>query len=646
MTFLKKSISAIGIFAGLNCIGQPVKPDTTIHMKEAVIVSNRLQLFTPGNKIQTIDSFALKNNATNSLSDIISSQTQVQMNSYGAGALSTPSFRGTGSSHTAVLWNGFNMQDVLNGLVDFSLIPGFFLDNVRIQSGGCGALYGSGAIGGAIDLNNHLLFDEGVKASIIGSYGSYANQFIGTLLKLSESKFSGSIRVFDHSIKNNFQFNNIYQPEFPRQELLNAETKQQGALIDNTILINEKQELNFHLWFQNSDHNIPSLMNDTLKSQQNEKNQFVRRTLDWKKTGKKSLFIIRVGAFNNDKYFEDPSYNIKVDYHSVSSIYEFENNFRINKNLKINSGLNYTHEKGSSPSLDKTHIRDRSAIFASLKYNLNNKSIQAVVSIRDEFVNNSNTPPTYSMGLDGELCKGLHIKGNINKSYRIPSFNDLYWNDMVWNMFGNPDLKNEEGINEEMSLNYSRVFSKVNFEASTTVFNSNVTNWILWEPIDNYSKWTPMNVDTVWSRGIELNADIAYTLNNFMLEFSGMYTYLKTTDESKSADSAVKQKQLIYVPKQKLVANMRIGYKKFLCQITESLVSDRFTNAENTDKVNGYSLSDIVISKEMAYKDYVFNLDFHLNNMFNKSYEVMQYYPMPFRNYQVGLRIDFNKANK
>ena len=104
-----------------------------IKIKEVVVTSNRLQQFTSGNKIQTIDSTALKNNATNSLAELISSQTQIQINSYGPGALASPSFRGSGSSHTAVLWNGFNMQDILAGGVDFSQIPDFFLDDVKIQ---------------------------------------------------------------------------------------------------------------------------------------------------------------------------------------------------------------------------------------------------------------------------------------------------------------------------------------------------------------------------------------------------------------------------------------------------------------------------------------------------------------------------------
>jgi len=643
----KRILLMIGLSVAIHAFGQKEKQaDTLINMKAAIITSSRIQQYTQGNKIQTIDSLALKNNATNTLSEIISTQTSVQINSYGAGALSNPSIRGTGSAHTAILWNGFNLQDVLNGSIDFSQIPGFFLDDVKLQFGGCGALYGSGALGGAISLNNNSIFDKGIFASFLTSYGSFENHFEGASCVISENEINASIRVFNHSIKNNFDFVNPYHDGSPKQKLLNAETKQLGALIDNSILIAKNQKLSFHLWFQNNDHNIPSLMNDTSKSQQNEKNQFVRRTIDWSRIGEKSELFVRAGYFNNYKYYVDPTYNIRTDYRSVSSIYEFENNYKFNPNFKLNSGLNYTHEIGESPNLDNTHVRDRYTLFSSLRYSLLNEKVKAVISIREEMINERSSPLTYSFGMDAEVFKGFNLKGNVNKSYRIPSFNDLYWNDLVWNMFGNPDLKSEEGFNEEFGLNYHTKINEISCEVGVTAFNSNVTNWILWQPINNYSMWTPMNVDTVWSRGLEFNAGITYRTDELLMKISGMYTVMKATNESKAADSTLKHKQLIYVPEQKLVANVLIGYKGFSLTYSESYVGNRFTTADNTGDVKAYSTGDFILSKELNYKNYNLSLDFHINNAWDKTYEVMQYYPMPSRNYQLGLRIDFNKAKQ
>ena len=592
-----------------------------------------------------MDSIALGNNITNTLGDIISSQSPVQMNSYGTGALSTASFRGTGAARTAVLWNGFNLQDVLNGQVDFNQIPAFFLDDVELQFGGCGALYGSGAIGGAVNLSNDRIFKEGIRKTFLTSFGSFGSHFEGAECSIGQKTFSSSIRAFNSGITNNFEYRNPYQPGDPKQKLENSSTTQQGALVDNDFLINKEQRLSFHVWFENIDHDIPSLMNDTAKSKQNQKDQIVRQTYEWNRTGKKADYFVRTGFFNSSEVFTDPNSNMDDDYKSLSSVSEFENNYKFNTNFKLNSGCSYTHEQGESPELDRKHERDREAAFASLKYNLKNEKFKAVVSLRKEMVNSQLSPLTYSLGMDGEVTKRINVKANINKSYRIPDFNDLYWSEMSWGMFGNPNLKSEEGLNEEVSLNYATLKNKPSVEAGITAFNSNVTNWIMWEPISNTFNWTPMNVDTVWSRGLELNLAFAFKAGNLQMKVSGMYSYLLTTNESKAADSAVRHKQLIYVPKNRVVANLFCGYKNYSLTYSQNFTGKRFTNAEDTAMVKAFRTGDLIVSRSFSFKNksYKLSVDVHLNNIWNEKYEVVQYYPTPGRNIQVGAKLRFER---
>ncbi|MFA6924551.1 MAG: TonB-dependent receptor plug domain-containing protein [Bacteroidales bacterium] len=637
----KKILVLAGIIAGFQSYSQKTKFSDTVKIKEVTITSTRLQNYTVGNKIQTIDSAALKNNATYSLSELISSQTQVQINSYGPGAQASPSFRGSGAAHTAVLWNGFNIQDVLFGSIDFSQIPGFFLDEVKIQAGGAGALYGSGAIGGAINLNNNLFFNKGLKTSFITSYGSFSNYFNGAECRISEKKFSASVKVFDHSMKNDFEYS---LNGAPKQKLINSATKQQGALIDYALALNEKQKLTAHIWFNNNEHKLPfdSYM---MPGKAIQTDNSIRRTIEWNRIDDKSEFFLRTAYFNNYQKYDDIALNSVSNYNSSTSITEFENNYKFSSSFKLNSGLNYTHDKGESPNLDNTHIRDRSTIFSSLKYNTLNNKFKTVLSLREEIVNSIVSPLTYSFGFDGEIIKGLNLKGNVNKSYRIPTFNDLYWFDPVYMMFGNPKLKDEEGLNEELSLNYNINKKNILFEVGATGFNSNVSNWILWQPVENSFIWTPMNVDTVWSRGVEFNFNFEYKTGSFFAKLSGMYTVLKTTNESKLADSTIKNKQLIYVPENKAVANLVIGYKRFAVTYSHNYIGKRFADAANTTSVDEYNIGNVILSKVFVYKDYDFTIDFHINNVWAQSYQVMQYYPMPGRNYQIGLKINFNKPN-
>ncbi len=69
--------------------------------------------------------------------------------------------------HTAILWNGFNIQNAMLGQTDLSLLPAVFFDEVEIEYGGSSAVWGSGAVAGSIHLNNRAGFGRGLKTANI-----------------------------------------------------------------------------------------------------------------------------------------------------------------------------------------------------------------------------------------------------------------------------------------------------------------------------------------------------------------------------------------------------------------------------------------------------------------------------------------------
>ena len=49
--------------------------------------------------------------------------------------LSTVAFRGTGPSHTQVVWNGMRINSPMLGMTDFSMIPSYFVDDAQLLHG-------------------------------------------------------------------------------------------------------------------------------------------------------------------------------------------------------------------------------------------------------------------------------------------------------------------------------------------------------------------------------------------------------------------------------------------------------------------------------------------------------------------------------
>ena len=134
------------ILQSFQVVSQNSITDTTFQLKEIVVTENRVKNFFAGIKIHQIDSNDLKRYAFNNLADLLANDNSLFVKSYGAGSLATTSFRGGSANHTAILWNGFNLNSPMNGQLDLALVPNNFVNKVSIRYGGGSALWGSGAV--------------------------------------------------------------------------------------------------------------------------------------------------------------------------------------------------------------------------------------------------------------------------------------------------------------------------------------------------------------------------------------------------------------------------------------------------------------------------------------------------------------------
>ena len=114
------------------------------------------------NYIRTTNlSEAVLRNKSNTLTDLLQENTGVYLKNYGPGMLSTIAFRGTGAEHTALVWNGININYPMLGLADFATIPVNGFSSLTLVHGSSSNLYGSSAIGGASVLGNTSSFTTG-----------------------------------------------------------------------------------------------------------------------------------------------------------------------------------------------------------------------------------------------------------------------------------------------------------------------------------------------------------------------------------------------------------------------------------------------------------------------------------------------------
>lgn len=635
-------VNCVFLLTGISFSGyaQENVADTIRQLNVVEVSTSRLILFSNANKSETLDSALLDRYTSSNLADILLNESQIFIKSYGLGSLASSSFRGSGANHTSVLWNGFNLQSPMNGIIDLSLIPANFMNNVAIQYGGAGALWGTGAVGGSIHLSNFSENNKGLTVSTTSSFGSFSDKQQQVNAEFSKKRLISSLKVFNHDAKNDFPFINSAQYGKPQQKQTNAELKEYGFLQENYFTINNYQKINTRLWYQSNDRNIPPSMTQNI-SVSNQKDEFYRATAEWQRVKEKLTLLIRAAYFDEFLSFTDSLINIENKSRTKVFISEGETRFSISKYDLLNIGVNNTYSEAITKDYVENAHQNRTAVFASYKLHSKNNDWDAVLSARQEFIENKTIPIAPSIGIKGKILRHFYIKANAAKHYRIPTFNDLYWA-----QGGNPNLLPENGWSEEASLEHLYNLKKVSWELSATAFNRNIDNWIIWLP-NNYGIWSPENILTVWSRGLEYKAKINFRKNKFNFQLSGLYNYILSTNEKAStANDASLDKQLIYVPIQNVQGSMTVVYRGTMINYTQIYTGYRYTLSDNSKYLKPYSVANIQVSQTFLIGTSKIKVFAQFNNLWNETYQVLAYRAMPLFNYQIGLSMLFNQPNK
>jgi len=625
------------ILAGLSIV-DPVKPKVeepvdTIAIEE-VIVNSKLQRFSSSLSLKIIPTSDLKQGKQLLLTDMISSISSIAVNNYGPGGIALASLRGLGTYHTAVLWNGINLQNSMNGNANLQSIPVNFVDQVAIQYGGNGALFGSGAIGGTIHIDNSIDFGKGHSSEFYQTYGSFSSIFSGLNYIYSGISFGASTKLFYSQADNDFRFHNIAKIGKPYENQENSNSSKFGVLQNLAYKISQGDIISTTVWFQNSFNRYPPMMSST-SNREYEHTQFIRGIGQWKATRKQIDFNIRSGLIDDSQIYRNPVTGEASDHFSLLGLVEGETIYKVSQNQKIEAGINLSAESINSTNYAQVERRYRQALSAAYSYCGTEGKLEAFAGLREEFVNNASTPMTWSVGTRVKLFENIGLKANVSKNYRIPSMNDLYWTG-----WGNPNLKPESGYGEEIGVDYVSRTETFSLITKINAFNNIVNNWIIWLP--NGSVWSPYNMKEVWARGVDLSANFSRSTKKWSWGFDLAGTGTISTTEKSGSQTEI-GKQLAFIPKVKASGTVYATYEGFGLKYSHAYTGKRYTTATNTSHLDPFMVSGLSIEKNFEGQVFSIKSFIRVDNIWNQEYQGMPFYPMPLRNYQIGVSILFNK---
>ena len=601
----------------------------TLELSEAVVVNQRLQNFGLGQRVLTFSAVQMSEGKGRHLGDFLTEQSSVLIQSYGSGSLASPSLRGTGFGHTAVLWNGFNLQSPLNGGIDFSLLNADVADELSIQYGGSGALFGSGAIGGVIHLNQQSVFDQGWKGEVRLGLGSFGRFQQGGNLSWSGKKWSSDLRLFRESADNDFIYERFGQQ---RRQSNNART-QLGLVQHNRWQLKDNQFLNTWIWTQQTNRQIPPSITEA-ESDAVQQDTTFRFAAEWQRVGERSVQKIRA-AWIDERFLYYSSLIDSSHTQSKMFIAEAETKLSSGNNQIFFIGGHYTYEKGSAPGIYQDRpFRHRPAVFFSYKHLFGKWT--GVINFRQEVVPGQNLwPTTASIGIQGEIDERWILQSQLSSNYKVPTFNDLYWSDI--GAQGNEDLLPERSLGHDLSVDYKTGA----YQFQTTVYNLLVKDWILWRP-ENAALWRPENLRKVWSRGLEVTVAGNWNIDKMMIKGKLSYHWNKATNVEEIPGSGdLLGKQLIYIPEHSGRAEVVLRWKAVRWVYRHNLVGLRFTSTDNSSQLAGYHVGNTHISVQWKLGRLKCFSQLRVENMWSEDYEVLAFRPMPGRGIFLELRLGF-----
>ncbi len=604
--------SLVLLFASYGCfLHAQEKTIDTVYVFDSQM--NRVKLF---HKVNTIKAEDIEKNSTN-LSETLRFQSPVYIKENGRGAVSSPSFRGTTAQQTAFVWNGININSMFLGQGDINNISLSGFEQMDIKAGGGSVIYGSGAIGGSIHLNNILDFNKGIHASLFSEAGSF-----DTYNNFARASFSNDKLSF--KVSGNYSISrNDYKVEEANYINSNGQYNNSNVNIAVAYKLTPHHQISWISEFFNGNQHYPVFFAD-IQTKTKYETQNIRSLIAWDWNTSRFTDAFKA-AYTEENFQYFNNIDLPKSSGGTGKNYILKNDFNYFLSSKWNVNLitefQVNDGEGYQSGIKKVS-RNIGSVSGLVRY-FATKDLRFEGGIKKDFVENIDSPVLFSFSGNWKALKWYETSLNISRNFRYPTFNDLYWHPG-----GNENLKPETSYQFELR----NQFKISDIKLSVTPYYMKIYDMIQWLP-SSLGYYSPVNTNEVESYGLESQIEYAKKFGNHVLKGNLGYSYSKSINMET-------HKQQMYVPLHKFFGNIDYQYRflKVYVQGMFNGLTYTDTDEKRSTALDPYFVMNAGISGTVL-KNYT--LGFKVNNIFNQAYQSTAYYYMPQRHYSINLTINF-----
>ena len=652
--------------------------DSVQHVREIIVVSKpAMREVVPSQKL---NGEMLERLNTHSVADALRYFSGIQLKDYGGvGGIKTVNIRSMGTHHLGISYDGIQLGNAQNGQIDLGQ---FSLDNVQeitlyngqksaifqpaSDFGNAGAIYiRTKAPEFSMD-NCHLRFKVQYGSSDMLRLSSLWEQ------KLSET-VSSSVSAGFLTASGKYKFH--YERRYPNGQTAwdTTAVRQNGDIHAERIEANLFGRLYQGSWqvkgyLYNSARGIPgAIVNNVWRrgERQQDLNTFVQAAFDKNIGDGFSTRWLAKYAYYNTHYVNKDSTQLPVDnrykqqevYLSTANVLELLPNWSasLSYDFKWNK-LNADTYNFAFP----TRISNLVSLATAVDY----KHLKAQGSILATFINDKTHRRGEFVGMDSKsslskLTPALFVniypfrgtffsmRAYVKKSFRMPTFNDLYYTDM-----GNANLVPESALQYDAGFALNKHFehgiirhAEMHFDA----YYNTVHDKIVAYPKGQQFRWTMLNLGKVHIKGIDVEAEADCRVGRHVIAtFRAQYTYQDARDVTDPADSYYND-QIPYIPWHSGSAIVGLSYKNWDFNYSFIYAGERYDEQENIlyNHMEPWYTSDLSLRYQWKVergkrKENCLRMiaQLEVNNVLDQDYEVIVNYPMPGRNFALTISVE------
>ena len=639
--------------------------DSIQHVNEVVVTAryNHKEVIPS----QTLTGEQLEKLSSHSVADALRYFSGLQLKDYGGvGGIKTVNIRSMGTNHLGISYDGIELGNAQNGQIDLGQ---FSLDNVE-----------------------EITLFNGQKSALLqpaSDFGHAGSVYIRTRApRFREGKNYNLQLKAKYGSSDLFRFSTLWEQRLSRRvsSSLSAEVltssgkykfryrrkKQDGTVAYDTTAIRQNGDIwsvraegnlhgmvdegfwKFKVYTYHSERGIPgAIVNNVWRrgERQWDHNTFLQGRFQKSFGERFTTQAVAKYAYYNTRYVNRDTTLLMVDntYKQQELYFSTSNVYQILPEWSASLSYDFRWNKLDA-DMRQFVYPERYSNYLSLATAVNLNWLKAqgsilITTVKDHIQRGLSQPskvaytPAFFLNVYPFASRELSLRLYAKKSFRMPTFNDLYYTDM-----GNALLSPETALQYNAGLSYDHEWNSGLvrfFHIQADAYYNSVHDKIVAYPKGQQFRWTMLNLGKVHIKGVDVETELTLVpVRGLLVTGRLQYTYQQARDVTNPQD-AYYEHQIPYIPWHSGSAILNIQYYGWDLNYSFIYAGERYNQQENIkyNYMQPWYTSDLSLAYQWPMMKTRWRLMLEVNNLFSQDYDVILNYPMPKRNYGITLDV-------